>query len=203
MKMIRLMIGLVGLVMFGFGCASSTPQKSGFLSGDEKLKAGKFLQEWWTAGAIDKHTLSKIYIEPIDVTRIKDASEISVMFASNFLAQTVAFQIRAHSSFEVVSERSSATATIALAITYMMPGSAGGREFGGEFGMGDAIVQMDGKVTDVGSGKEIAAFEHRRVDSASGGTEDLGGNSSQRLVRRSMDSICNRLTKELVAATGQ
>ena len=200
MKAIRWAICLLVLAGFGFGCQTE-PDKTDFLTGNEKMQPGKYLEKWWTAGPIDQQTVSKLYVEPIDVTRIHDTPEISALYASNFLAQTIAYDIRANSSFEVVSNSSEATAKITLAITYMSPGSVAGRQFAGELGMGDSIVQLEGKVTDVG-GKDIARFAHRRVDSGSAGFEDLGGDVGQRLVRRSLDYTCIKFVNELKAATG-
>jgi hypothetical protein len=199
MKATRWAVCLMALAGFGFGCCTE-PDKTDFLTGNEKMQPGKYLEKWWTAGPIDKQTVSKLYIEPINVARIQDAPNISALYASNFLAQTIAYDIRASSSFVVVSNSSEATAKVTLAITYMSPGSAAGREFAGEFGMGDSIVQLEGKVTDA-SGKDIACFAHRRVDSGSAGFEDLGGDVGQRLVRRSLDYTCIKFVNELKAAT--
>lgn len=181
------------------GCA--TPQKSGFLTGNEPMHQGHYLRDFWSAGQIPKHMLSQIYIEPIDVTRIQDAPDMSVSVASNFLAGTIVFQIRAKTGWVVVEHPDAATAKIALAITYMTPGSTVKRALAAELGAGHAYVQVDGKLIDASTGKDIAVFSDRRSDSGSAGFEDLGGDAGPRLVRRMMESICVDFVKELAETT--
>jgi hypothetical protein len=201
MKMTRLVLCLALPVLFVAGCESH-PQTSGFLNDSEKMTRGQFVEYWWAAGKIDRQTLAKIYIEPVDVTRIHDYPEISTAYASNFLAKTVAYRIPATTSYKIADQPSDATARLSLAITYMTPGSDAARQLAGELGAGHSVVQVDGKLSDA-NGKDLACFSDRRNDSGSIGFEDLGGDAGQRLVRRTLDSITYRFVKEITNSVGQ
>jgi hypothetical protein len=185
---------LIAIAFVCFGCA--TPEKSNFLTGDEPMQHGKYVNSYWSAGEIDKQIFSKIYIEPIDVSRIKNYPEVPTMVASNELRQAIAFAIRARTSWQTVEQPDLASAKISLAITYLTPGSAAGRMWAAELGAGHAIVQVDGKVSDV-TGKEIASFEDRQRDSGAIGFEDLGGDAGPRMVKRMLESISLNFVKEL------
>ena len=119
------------------------------------------------------------------------------MVASNELRQAIAFAIRARTSWGTVEQPDSATAKISLAITYLTPGSVAGRFWAAELGAGHAIVQVDGKVIDAVTGKEIACFEDRQRDSGAIGFEDLGGDAGPRMVKRMLESISVNFVKEL------
>ena len=201
MTMGRWIFCLLAPVLIGFGCGTTHPDKSDFLSDQSTLHQGKYLQRWWTAGPIDKATLAKIYIEPVDVTRIKDYPEISASDASNFVANTVFYRFWSNDKFTVVTNPADATVKIQLAITYLTPGNAAVRRNVAQWGLGYANVQLEGKVFD-SKGAEIACFKERRYDSGSLGYEDYDyGNSGHKLVRRMLEEICTNFVKELTAAS--
>ena len=65
---------LIVTVLISFGCA--TPQKSNFLTGNEPMQRGKYVNSYWSVDKIDKQIFSKIYVEPIDISRIQNYPEI-------------------------------------------------------------------------------------------------------------------------------
>ena len=66
--------------------------------------------------------------------------------------------------------------------------------------MGHAIVQVEGKLIDSSSGKEVACFMDRRRDSGTIGIEDLAGDAGPNLVKRMLEKIASDLAKELSAS---
>ncbi len=95
------------------------------------------------------------------------------------------------------TEAGQAEAVLHIAITEMTPGSAGGRIFAGELGMGHAFVQVEGRLVDLESGKDLVAFADRRRSSGAIGFEDMGGDAGPRLVRRMLKGIAADLVREL------
>jgi len=181
------------------GCATG-PEKSGFLTGHQPTRQGRYMQKYWVAEKIPAQTFSRIYVEPVDVTRIQDAPGISALSVSNFLQSTVVWQIPRQAGWNIVEAPETATAKLALAITYMTPGSVSGRAWAAELGAGHAFVQVDGRLTDTASGAEIACFSDRRRDSGSIGFEDFGGNAGPRLVRRMLETVSSDFLKETAAS---
>src|ERR1700761_8985907 len=82
---------LLSTCLFVAGCA--TPVKSDFLTGNQPMKQGRYVAQFWAAENIPAQTFSRMYVEPVDVTRIKDADGITVSSISNFLQTTVSWQI--------------------------------------------------------------------------------------------------------------
>ena len=182
------------------GCTTNTVP-SNFLAGTEGLHAGKFVQSYWSASNVDRTNLAKIYLKPIDISQIQDAPDITAATAADALKNAAIKDIRKTGELDVTDKPESATATLALAITFMTPGSVSGRFWAAELGAGHAFVQVEGKVNDAATGKEIAAFADRRRDSGSIGFEDLGGDAGPRLVKRMVEAISSDFIKELLATT--
>jgi len=187
---------LLGLVLSGTGC-STTAVKSDFLTQQQPLHKGKHLDNYWSSADLAKTNLAKIYLEPIDTSRIKDVPEISRDTAAHTLKFAALENIRFPGGWKAVDEPGDATAKLSLAITHLEPGSMMSRAWAAEFGAGHAYVQVDGKLVDMASGKEVACFMERRRDSGSIGFEDLGGNAAARMVKRMLERIAADAVKEI------
>lgn len=191
---------LTVIISLGTGC-STTAVKSDFLTDQQRLHKGKHIKNYWATDDLAKTTLARIYLEPIDTSRIQDVPEISRDTAAHTLKFAALENIRFPGGWLVAEEPQTATARMALAITYLHPGSVSGRFWAAEFGAGHAYVQVDGKIIDVVSGKEIACFMERRRDSGSIGFEDLGGNAGARMVKRMLERVAADFVKELSEST--
>jgi hypothetical protein len=189
------LISLVFTLFLGAGCG--TANKSGFLSGYQQLHQGRYVEKYWSDAALTKQTVSKIFIEPIDTSRIKDQPTVTVSDASRWLQTAINSSIKTNQSWEIEARPEQSTAKLALAITFLTPGSAGGRIFAGELGMGHAIVQVEGKLIDSNSGKEMALFADRRRDSGTIGIEDTTGDAGPKLVRGMLEKIGSHAVKEI------
>lgn len=193
--LVSLMI-LAMLICGATGC-STTAVKSDFLPPQQTLHKGQHLDNYWAAADLPKSTLAKIYLEPIDISRIKDVPEISRDTAAHTLKFAALENIRFPGGWAVVETPETATAKFSLAITHLEPGSMMARAWAAEFGAGHAYVQVDGKLVEVASGKTVACFMERRRDSGSIGFEDLGGNAAARMVKRMLERIAADAVKEL------
>ena len=195
-KIISGSLALIALV--STGCA--TVNKSGFLSGYDRLHQGQYLESYWSDAKLTQQTVSKVFVEAIDTSRITDQPTVTLADASNWLKQATVSSIQAQPRWQAIQEPEQSSSKLFLAITYLTPGSAGGRRFAGELGMGHAIVQVEGKLIDSNSGKEVACFADRRRASGAVGLEDLTGDAGPRLVQRILEKIASDSVKELSAS---
>jgi hypothetical protein len=201
LRVLPLFVGFGAIIGLGTGC-STTAVRSDFLSGTEQLHKGRYVESYWSAPNFTKESLARIYLAPIDTSRIQDAPGITASAASDCLKLATISNIRSPGGWSVTEQQETATATLALAITYLTPGSVAGRFWAAELGAGHAFVQVEGKLTDTSTEKEIARFADRRRDSGSIGFEDLGGNAGPRLVKRMLEAISSDFIKELSATAG-
>lgn len=193
-KMIAILFALAATTI---GCATAT--QSGFLKDYDILQDGSYLEKYWSdKSTIERKKYSKIRIEKIDVTRISDKKGVTAQDCAVWLKSALtenAGELRADVTF--MNGDIQTDAMLYIGVTEMTPGSAAGRIFAGEVGMGNAFVQVEGRIVDIESGKEIMAFADRRRSSGATGLEDLGGDAGPRLVRRMLGQIAADLFREL------
>ena len=79
----------------------------------------------------------------------------------------------------------------------MTPGSSSGRMIAGEFGLGHAVVQVEGKMTDAKTHDTIATFGDLRQSSGMIGLQDLAGDAGADLVRDMLEDIGADVMKEI------
>jgi hypothetical protein len=195
----RIIFGGFALTLFlTSGCA--TVKTSGFLSRYDRLHQGRYLEKCWTDAELKQQTLAKISVEDIDTSRITDQPTVTRSDASKWLKTAMVSSIQARPGWQTNEPPDSSTAKLFLAITYLTPGSAGGRILAGELGIGHAIVQVEGKLIDSNSGKEVASFADRHRDSGSIGFEDTGGDAGPKLVKRMLEKTASGVVKELSAS---
>lgn len=188
---------LVAIILFLAAGCSSTVKKTDFLSAQAKLKAGKHVDSYWSSVDLSKTELASICIEPVDITRIKDEPGVEAKVAAELLKREMAFNLESHLNSKIVAETNECTARLALAITFMTPGSRQGRMWAAELGVGHAVVQVEGRLIDQQTGAELACFADRRRDSGAVGFEDFGGDAGARLVTRLLNFTAINFAKEL------
>lgn len=192
----KVRFGLLAVIaLVGAGCA--TANKSGFLSGYERLHSGRHLEDYWSAPELSSLATAKIYVEPVETSRVKDQPGVSVEDAARWLKEAAVSSIDAQPGWSTVEQPEASTSKLVLAITYFTPGSAEGRIFAGELGLGHAIVQVEGRLIESGTNKEIACFSDRRRDSGAIGFEDVVGDAGPKLVNRLLRHIARDVAKEL------
>jgi hypothetical protein len=180
------------------GCAS-TPKKTGYLMDYDKLTKGQYLDNYWVnTPLVTKKKYSKISLSSISINRISDKKGVTAENCRDWLRN---FLIKAagSSGINILTKEDSTEVQVRLdiAITEMTPGSAGGRVFAGEFGMGHAWVQVEGSVVDIASNEPIALFSDRRRSSGAAGLKDIAGDSGPSLVRGMLEQIAVDIIKEL------
>ena len=189
---------LVMVALVGSGCATTAKQSS-FLSETSRLHAGRLLQSYWSAPELTGQACSKIYIEPIDTSRIADQRGVSVADIADWLATGVALAVHQNSGWNTVDRAEESTSRLEMAVTSYTTGSSTGRALVGGLGVGRAAVQVEGRLVDSATNKELACFIDRQTDTGTGGLDDLGGDAGPELVERMLDHLGTDLVKELSA----
>jgi hypothetical protein len=195
-KGVRACLAMVALI--GSGCAT-TATKSAFLSETSRLHPGRFLQNYWSAPELTSQACSKIYIEPIDTSRITNQRGVSVVDIADWLATGVALAIHQNSGWNTVDRAEESTSKLEMAVTSYTPGSSTGRALVGGLGVGRAAVQVEGRLVDSATNKELACFTDRQTDTGTGGLDDLGGDAGPELIERMLEHVGAILMMELSA----
>ena len=187
------------VALVGSGCAT-TATKSGFLSNYDRMHAGRFLQSYWSAPELTSAACSKIYIAPIDTSRITNQGEVSVADIADWLETGTALAIHQNDGWNNVDQAEGSTSKLEMAVTYYTLGSSAKRALVGQFGAGRAAVQVEGRLVDSATNKELACFITRQTDTGEGGLEDLGGDAGPELVQRMLERVGGLLMMELSAS---
>jgi hypothetical protein len=201
MKTSKTGVLVVALLLLGLSLSSCAPLRTGYLRDYDKLQKGKYLESYWSNTAlIEKKKYSLIGVEAINVDRITNQTGVTTEDCRTWLQNAL---IRATSTlrrqfvFWTVKDQEKAQTKLEIAITEMTPGSAGGRMFAGEFGLGHAWVQVEGRLVDIESNEEVVVFSERRRHSGAIGFRDLGGDAGPALVRELLEGIAADSVKEL------
>jgi hypothetical protein len=187
------------IVLFAAGCSTGV-QKTNFHSDYSRLHQGKYIKGFWAAPELDRHTVSRVFLEPIDTSRMEFQEKVPATNAVFWLKNSIQDHLKTEPPCGFATQSANSTAKLTVAITYLTPGSASGRFWAAEFGAGHAIVQLEGKLTDSKSGNELADFAERRRDSGAIGFEDFAGDASAVLIRRLLTNVGDDFVKELAGA---
>ena len=95
------------------------------------------------------------------------------------------------------TESHSAHAKLAVSITHVTPGSRALRMLVGEFGIGNARVQVVGRISDINSNEELAVFTHSKRSSAGFGFRDIGRDVGPQLVREMLEQTASSIIAEV------
>jgi len=182
------------------GCASQGV-RSGFLDNYDNLKSGSHLEGFHVnSDLIGKYAAKKILIGAIDTSRVHDKKNITVeharkRFLSSLQNHIYKYQLGDHIFLD--SAVQTPELELQIALTEMNPGSAGGRMFAGEFGMGHAYVQVEGKIFNKNTNEVLVTLSERRRSSGAIGLADLAGDSGPDLVVEMLDGIADDIVREL------
>jgi hypothetical protein len=157
------------------------------------MHTGKYLEKYWADTArIQKTASPKMILGKISVTKIRDQKGISTADCISLLTTEL-------KKGGMIGSSPSAPLRLDLAITEMNPGSASGRVWAGELGVGHAHLQIEGKVVDVKSNRVLATFSERHGSSGDIGVADLGGNAGPSLIKKMIQKTSEQINKELSA----
>jgi hypothetical protein len=186
------------VIALASGCSTGV-QKTNFHSDYNRLHQGKYIKGFWAAPGLERQAVSRIFVEPIDTSRMEPQEKVPATNAVFWLKNSIQDHLKTEPPCGLATEVSESTAKLTVAITYLTPGSASGRRWAGELGAGHAIVQVEGKLIDSKTGNELADFAERRRDSGAVGFEDFASDASAVLIRRLLTNVGEDFVKELAA----
>ncbi|MEM5786649.1 MAG: DUF4410 domain-containing protein [Syntrophobacteraceae bacterium] len=186
---------LFSILLLLSGCAT-VADRSGFLSGYEKLHQGKHLQNYWSSAELTGENVSRIYIAPVEGWN-RDESSVTKADACRWLEEAVVSNIQKAPGWKISERPEEYKKNLFMSVTHLDTGSAAGRILAAELGAGHAFVQAEGKLTDSTTNKELASFTDRRRDTGVLGLEDLAGNAGRKLVKRMLEGIASDIVMEL------
>ena len=134
-----------------------------------------------------------------DTSRITNQRGVSVADIADWLATGVALAVHQNSGWNTVAQVEESTSRLEMAVTSYTPGSSTGRALVGGLGVGRAAVQVEGRLVDSATNKELACFTDRQTDNGTGGLDDVGGDAGPELVERMLEHIGANLLMELSA----
>jgi len=100
------------------------------------------------------------------------------------------------------SESHSAQAKLAVSITSLTPGNRVLRMLVGELGIGNAQVQVVGRISDIDSNVELAAFADRKRSSGGFGFRDIGRDVGPQLIREMLEQSASSIIAEVKESFG-
>jgi hypothetical protein len=204
MQHFKLFCGVVVLLLMCLvlGCASPA-KRTGFLQDYSNLKRGKHLENFWLNSAlVNQKRYTKIFIAPIDIERISDQRGLKAEDCGSWLLKYLKNATGPLRKNFLLESSKDAQIKLEIAITEMTPGSAAGRMFAGEFGMGHAWVQVEGRGVDEETNALVFVFSDRRRASGAAGLADTAGDAGPGLVVSMLDRIAKDIVKELKEGFG-
>ena len=95
------------------------------------------------------------------------------------------------------TESHSAQAELTVSIARITPGNRVLRMLVGEFGIGNARVQVVGRISDIDSNEELAVFTHRKRSTGGVGLRDIGRDAGPQLVREMLEQTASSIIAEV------
>jgi len=193
MKYVQLTIILLVGGLFSAVQAAS-PKPSGYLSDYKRLTEGEHLEAYWIdLSQIERVDEPKILLGEISLSGVKDHKDVKVSDCVAWLKDALLKGV-------VITDSNAQKYRLDLAITHLDPGSAAKRILAGEFGMGHALLQIEGKVVYIESGEVVAEFAERRRSSGAIGIEDLDGHGGRHIFEHLVNLISADINSELLAS---
>jgi hypothetical protein len=183
------------VVLLMTGCA--TAKRPAAVAGCAPLHVGRHLDGYWSAPDFNRQAMTKIYFAPVETSQIKDRPGVSVADVVQWFTKDTVATIHEYHSWSLVDRPDESTTKLLITITYFTPGSAAGRIWAGEFGAGSAIVQIEGKLIESATGKQLACFFDDRRDTGAVGFEDMTGEIGPKLVKRTVRRVATNVIREL------
>ena len=181
--------------------ACGTAKQTGYLQNYQNLRPGKYVENYWSnSELVRKHQNSRLQLMSINTGKISDQPGVTVEDCKDWVK--IGLLKGSKDDVDRVTLESptrDAQALLEIAITEMTPGSAGGRMLAGEFGLGHAIVQIEGKIVDAQTKEEISLFSDLRRSSGMIGLQDISGDAGPSLVRQMLLEIGVDIMMEIKA----
>lgn len=191
-----MMIIVLAILLGGIGC--STPKNSGYLADYQRLEKGSYLERSFIdEKAIAAADVGPIVLAGVSADAIQGRKGVTKAQCEGWLKLVLKGSSTTQPPAVAFPGRPGSPAQLKVAITEMSPGSAGGRMFAGELGMGHAWVQIEGTVTDPRTQTVLVSFADRRRSSGAIGLEDLAGDAGPSLVKRMIEEIGEDIRLEL------
>ena len=146
---------------------------------------------------------SVIHVPPVDVHDLANQGGITAHDCAEWLGNRLENAARAMPAhFIFGTESHSAQAKLTVNITRVTPGSRALRMLVGEFGVGNARVEVAGRINDIDSNEELAAFMHRKRSSGGFGFRDIGRDVGPQLVRELLEQTASSIIAEVKESFG-
>lgn len=192
-------ITVAALLLLSFLGCSSTPKRSGYLNDYDRLTQGAHLEGYWADSTlIHRKVYAKILVDSISIDKISDRGGVNAEDCRSWLREGVVQAAKSSGDRLVLTDDGTADMRLELAITDMTPGSSSARFWAGEFGAGHAFVQVEGRVVDVESGRELVNFSDRRRASGAAGLKDVGGDAGPAMIRTMLNQIASDAVLEIM-----
>lgn len=190
-------------ILLAAGCVTGY-RPSGFLEDYSKLERGERLGRVWVSEPhAQEKTYRSLYVEPISIRYITDQRNVSAESCGVWLRNAVAEAGRDSTiRFHFSGDPAERDGVLQLAITKMLPGSAGSRILPSDLGAGSAWVRIEGRVVDTVTGEEVFLFEDMRRSSEEPRLEDLPGRDGWQIVQELLHHMGHDVVVELTEQLG-
>ncbi len=198
MYQFRFIVFLLLAIIFLGGCSSNVVN-TGYHSNYAGFKTGVYVEKCSVNGSLlNKNNYSAIHILSLSTAAISNQEGVSVDDCVQWLKTYIASAAATKGvPVSFGSDNTTQPLVMEIAITEMTPGSAFGRMMAGEFGVGHAWVQVEGRITDEELDEIVFSFSDRRRSSDHIGLSDIGGNAGPGMVRKMLEEIANDMVNEI------
>ena len=146
---------------------------------------------------------SVIHVPRVNIHDLSDKHGITSRDCGEWLDNRLAYAARAMPDhFIFGTEGYSAQARLTVSITSVTPGNRGLRLLAGELGLGNAQVQVDGRISDIDSSDELAVFTDRKRSSGGIGLRDIGRDVGPQLVHELLEQTASSIIAEVKESFG-
>jgi len=181
------------LALAGFAC--SPARKTGYLDSYKGLETGQYVDKYWSDGTVGQH--ARISVD-LALYGIEDRQGVTAKQAEAWLIEALIRQ-DTDQLFLLGRKGGGGSARMEIALTRMSPGKRTARIWLGEFGVGGAEAQIEGRIIDNKTGHVIARFAHRERVSAPKSNEyaDVRADDGPNLVKRNVRTVADDLRQQL------
>jgi len=199
---IYILVGLLTVTQI-LGCA--TVERSAYLKSDIPFQKGEFVEKYYKDPNFKITDYPEVLIQMDSYDVVNDTKTVDLRSLKDYLKTITRVELKNSGIFEKVSDVeddakqiSSKKLICTLAITRLDPGSRAMRWMFGELGAGHTHVQVEGKLIDYETGKELFAFADHRAGAA---VLDITGGDPTTYIREDITNIVAGLVKTLLAVS--
>jgi hypothetical protein len=148
-------------------------------------------------------TYSVIHVPPVDFQALSGQGGAAAQDFAEWLDDCLENAVKAMPAhFIFGTDSHSAQAKLTVSITRLTPGSRALRMLVGEFGIGNARIEVAGKINDIVSNEELARFTHRKRSSGGFGFRDIGRDIGPQLVRELLEQTASGIIAKVKESFG-